>query len=276
MYEPYWGLKSSPFRNDCDARFFFRSRGHQAALLKLRYLIEHDHGGGVLVGDCGLGKTYLTQLLSRELPDTAGPIVRIVFPQLSAFELLAYLAAELGAEDAELAYEEGRLDRVLRQIVRQLKKHVERGKQPVLIIDDSHLVEDFRVFQALQQLLNFQHHKPQVAFSLILVGEPIVLGRLRRLTQLNERLGIKSSLQPLTIEETHRYVHHRLNIAGSQAEIFDESAIAELHAASAGIPRRINRLCDLALLVGYADKIETISARQIEAVAEELTTVVPC
>jgi general secretion pathway protein A len=48
-----------------------------------------------------------------------------------------------------------------------------------------------------------------------------------------------------------------------------------LYELSGGVPRRINRLCDLALLVGFADESSAISAEQVEAVAEELTAVVP-
>ncbi|HID23027.1 MAG TPA: hypothetical protein EYP14_11585 [Planctomycetaceae bacterium] len=149
------------------------------------------------------------------------------------------------------------------------------GRHPVLIIDDAHLIEDPRVFHALHLLLNFQYHKSRIRFSLILVGEPVLLGRLARFGPLNDRLAIKSVLQPLSEEETAAYVRHRLQTAGAEAEIFDEPALRQLHVASDGVPRRINRLCDLALLVGFADKLSTLSASQIEAVAEEVLAVVP-
>ncbi len=42
-----------------------------------------------------------------------------------------------------------------------------------------------------------------------------------------------------------------------------------------GLPRQINRLCDLALLVGYAEERLMIGAEQLEVVAEELVTVAP-
>ena len=268
-------MKTSPFRNDCDSRFFFRSRTHQAALLKLRYLIEQEQGAGVLAGATGLGKTYLTHVLARELSDASGPVVRLVDPQLSAAELLAYLAAELGADETQLASDGTRLDRTLRSLEKQLEAHRSRGHRPVLIVDDMQLVDDSHVFQALHLLLNFQHHKAPAAFSLILVGEPSLLGRIARIAQLNERLAIKSLLQPMTEDETVEYVRHRLRAAGGQSDIFDDTAMAELHAATGGVPRRINRLCDLALLIGYADKLQAITSTQIEAVAEEVTAVVP-
>ncbi|HUE16338.1 MAG TPA: hypothetical protein VMR25_19345, partial [Planctomycetaceae bacterium] len=61
---------------------------------------------------------------------------------------------------------------------------------------------------------------------------------------------------------------------GSKRDIFDREALTVLHDRAAGIPRRINRLADLALVVGYADQLETIGAAEIEAVAEEIPAAV--
>lgn len=39
---------------------------------------------------------------------------------------------------------------------------------------------------------------------------------------------------------------------------------------SGGYPRRINRICDLALLVGYAERLEEIDASVINALQNEI------
>jgi general secretion pathway protein A len=82
-------------------------------------------------------------------------------------------------------------------------------------------------------------------------------------------------LRPLNLEETVSYVSHRLTAAGATSEIFTSDALATLHQLTAGNPRRINRLCDLALLVGYAEEQVRINAPQIEAVCNELVTIAP-
>ena len=69
------------------------------------------------------------------------------------------------------------------------------------------------------------------------------------------------------------YVNHRLSAAGASRTIFEESALDALHELSSGIPRRINRLADLALLVGYADQIATLSAEHVHSVSKELVAV---
>jgi type II secretory pathway predicted ATPase ExeA len=274
MYESYWQLDCNPFDANADEKFFFGSETHQASLLKMRYLIENRKGAGVLVGGTGSGKTFLTQILAQQLAESHGPFVHIVFPQLSAAELLAYLAVELGANPQQVGSEDGGLDRTLREIERLLGEFGDQGKHPVIIIDEAHLIDDPLVFQALRLLLNFQQHN-RTQFTMIFVGQRELLCELRRIQQLEERLAVKCLLRPLTEDETVSYVSCRLQAAGAAKPIFDPEAMFALFELSGGVPRRINRICDLALLVGYADESTSITSRQIEAVSEELTAAVP-
>src|SRR5207247_10854 len=105
MYERYWGLSRRPFDDFPDADAFVRTDSHHAALLKLRYLVENRQGLGVLAGEVGTGKSTLIAVLQRDLPPAHRPVVSIVYPRMSAAELLAYLAAELAAaSDADAPY----------------------------------------------------------------------------------------------------------------------------------------------------------------------------
>lgn len=272
MYQGYWKFTCNPFENDANPQAFFRSETHQSALLKLRYLVENHKGAGVLVGGTGFGKSYLIQMLTHQLAEPIGPIVQIVFPQLSAAELLAYLAVELGADQAAVGSDQGGLDRTVREIERLLKVLGEQGRNPVIVIDEAHLIEDVQVFQALRLLLNFQQ-PGQSRFSLIFVGQRELLNSIRRIGQLEERVTVKCLLRPLSLEETSDYVACRLEAAGATTPLFQPEALATLHELSGGVPRRINRLCDLALLVGFADESRAISAEQVAAVGEELAVV---
>jgi general secretion pathway protein A len=273
MYEQYWGLSRRPFENDARPEYYFPSDTHQAALLKLRYVVESKLGGGMLVGGFGCGKSYLAHMLAHQLPEHAGPVVHIGYPQMSAAELLAYLAAELGDDADADADRVPTLDRTVRSIERQLKSLSNRRRHPVVIVDEAHLIEDPHVFRALHLLLNFQQH-PDVNCSLLLLGERSLLARVQRVEALDERLAVKAVLRPFNADETSHYVQHRLNVAGRTDSIFDPSACEALFELSGGVPRKINRLCDLGLLVGYADQLRRLSAQEIEAVAEELTVAI--
>lgn len=272
MYTDYWQLNSSPFENNVDTRFYFESESHHASVLKLRYMIENDKGAGLLVGGTGLGKTFVLNVLSESLDGAFGPFVHLVFPQMSAGELLSYLAAELNVREESLRRDVSGLDRTIRAIQQQISQYNAQGRHPVLLIDEAHMIEDQTTFQALRLLMNFQ--PIGLKFSLIFSGQNELLSRIRRIPQLEERLGVKCILRPMSYEETLGYVTHRIRMAGVSRPLFSPDALESLFELSGGIPRQVNRLCDLALLVGLADNSNQVSGDQIEAVSEELTALI--
>jgi type II secretory pathway predicted ATPase ExeA len=268
MYEQHWNLACRPFESYFSPAFFYDSDTHQAARLKLRYLVENRLGTGVLCGGIGTGKTAVAAFLQHELGEACGPVAHLVFPKMPAAALLAYVASKLGAPETAADSRQG-IDRTLTRIEARLRESSQHGQHPVIIVDESHLIDDVRIFECLQLLLNFQLDAA-CSFSLVLVGGTSLFGRLERMPQLNDRIAVRSVLEPLSLDDTIGYVAHRLHAAEAKGKIFDDDAVAELHARSGGIPRRINRLADLALVVGYADQLETIGAAEIEAVADEI------
>lgn len=270
MYEQHWRFRRPPFRTSTSADFFYPARSHESALLKLRYLVEQHQGIAVITGPSGCGKSCLLDTFGEQAPAACRPIIPVVFPQLGSAELLGYLAAKLEAGDGTPCPTHDSLDHVLQRLEQQLIKATAAGRQPVILLDDAHLIADRRVFQTLQLLLNYRRAE-RVEFSIILAGQPELVGQLKRYPALFDRLAFVATLQPLSAEETAAYVEHRLRIAGATAPIFDAPALAAIHEHSRGLPRRINRLCDFALLVGYADQLDRLTAGEITAVAEELT-----
>lgn len=275
MYLEHWNLERRPFENTLEPEFFFPSQTHQAALLKLRYLIENQKGAGVLVGPTGTGKTFVTRRLAQELSQQVGPWLNFVFPQMSADDLLTDVAIRLGGESAAADWPTHSVlprSAALRIIEQSLDKCSRAGRHPVLVIDDAHLIDDPATMQTLELLLNFQQ-PPQRTFSLILLGDRLLLSRLSRMPRFDERLAVRAMLQSLSPDETARYIRFRLEVSGARKAIFDAEALAEIAELSDGIPRRINRLTDLALLVGYADGRNRLTASDVSAVSDELATV---
>jgi type II secretory pathway predicted ATPase ExeA len=272
MYEQYWNLDCRPFETHFSPAFFFDSETHLAARLKLRYMIDHRLGTGVLCGGIGTGKTAIAAFLQHELSETCGPIAHLVFPKMPAAAFLSYVATKLGAPETPADSRQG-IDRTLGRIEAKLREAAELGKHPLMIVDEAHLIDDVRVLECLQLLLNFQQD-PACAFSLLFVGALSLFGRLERIPQLNDRIAVRSVVEPLSHDDTMGYIAHRLHVAGAKREIFDQHAVEALHERSGGIPRRINRLADLALVVGYADQLDSIGAGEIEAVAEDIPSAI--
>ena len=272
MYQAYWQLHSRPFENSVDAKSYYPSEVHQGALLKLRYAVENERGAALLTGAAGSGKTLLINSLKRQIDDRFAPFVHLVFPQMTVSELLAYLAAEMGALPSPSAA--ASVDECVRRLQHFLIENSRKGCHAVIAIDEAQLLVDGEALETLRLLLNFEGlAKP--ALTLVLIGQPQLLPALERLPGLEARLGIKCLLRPFTLDETASYVSHRMTAAGATHEIFSSDALTTLHQLTGGNPRRINRLCDLALLIGYAEEQVRINAPHIEAVCNELVTIAP-
>ncbi len=272
MYEAYWQLHQKPFEGTADPRFYYPGEPQQAAILKLRYAIENRRSAALLCGASGTGKTLVGGMLRATLDASFSPIVHLVFPQMPTAELLGYLADEMEGEEPGAAPTTTR--RSVRRIKDFLGKNAHAGHHAVLIVDEAHLIDSAETFESLRLLLNFET-EGQPGITLLLCGQTALLPKLERMPALEERLSVKSLLRPLTERETGEYVSHRLRVAGATSPIFDPQAMAALHGFTQGIPRRINRLCDLALLIGFAEERKTIGAEHLESVAQELVAVTP-
>jgi type II secretory pathway predicted ATPase ExeA len=266
MYREYWQLESKPFEPIGDSRFCFPCETQRGALHKLRYAVESRRGAALLAGPSGIGKTLLVRQLREELGGAVDRFVQVVFPLMSSRDFLAYVADEIGAPPAESG------ERSVEASLRRLELALSEGSHTLLAVDEAHLLEDSGLLETLRLLLNLQSAGvPQ--FTLLLVGQPALLNAMQRNATLDERLDLKSLLKPLAEAETTDYIVHRLNAAGATREIFSPEAMVVVHELTGGIPRRINRLCDLALMVGYAGQQHTIDAAQLEAVNNELVAV---
>jgi type II secretory pathway predicted ATPase ExeA len=134
------------------------------------------------------------------------------------------------------------------------------------------LLEDSGLLESLRLLLNLTV-EGRTGFTLLLVGQPALLPMVARHGSLDERIDIKVLLPALTADETAEYVGRRLEAAGATREIFTIGALTTIYQLAAGVPRRINRLCDLALLVGFANGAQEIDAEDVHAVHDELVAV---
>ena len=271
MYQRYWHLETPPFENSLDAGFFFPSGTHQGALLKLQSAGETRKELALLTGGHGTGKTYLTHVLEHDLGPDAGPFVRVIFPQMSPAEMLSYIAVRIGCPEIEVHSDRGGVDRTLRVVEGRLQQLSESGVRLVLVIDDAHLLSPEHL-QTLQLFLNIQQHAGD-ACLVILTGRPDLLPHVQRVGGLYQRVSVRMALHGLSEDEVGRYVDHRLARAGSEGVIFEEASIRILWELSQGSPRRLNQICDLALLVGYADSLSAITPVELEAAAQELTSV---
>jgi type II secretory pathway predicted ATPase ExeA len=270
MYLDYWQLNTKPFEPITDRAAFYSNESSEGALLKLRYAIESRRPAMALAGPAGVGKTLVVQLLLAELAEAFRPRVHLVFPQMSSRDLLVYLAEQFGAPPADPPRHT--IEESVRRLEFFLTQNARQGRHAIVVIDEAHLLEDCGALETLRLLLNFET-EGRPTLSLILVGQMGLISAIGRLPSLEERMSAKALLRALTPEETAAYVRQRLAAAGATRELFSADAIEALHYLSHGVPRQINRLGDLSLLVGFADRLPKLTAREVETISEELVAI---
>lgn len=272
MYENHWMLTRKPFENWIDESLYYPSEVHQTALLQTRYAIESKRSAIALCGDSGIGKSFLIQMLFGQLEACFAPQTRIVFPQLESNELAGHFADKLTGSVGP----SGETPRVtLSRIEKFLDKNAATGHHPVVVIDEAHTLHSGEQLETLRLLLNLGEQSPhsESAWTLLLVGHSTLISTIERNRAFDERLSTKCLLHRFTSDQTAAYLSHRLQQAGGDVDqIFTAEAIDTLHLRSAGIPRRINRLADLALMVGFAEELVRIDAEQIDGLHQELVT----
>ena len=263
MYESYWQLKEKPFENTPNPRFIYYSQRHEEAHSRMLYAIRERKGALILTGECGSGKTLLSRVLLEELSGEGYQSAIILNPILEPLDLLKEIVYQLG-ESTSLS---SKMD-LLHCLNNLLYKNKDENKKTVLLIDEAQAIP-LQAFEELRLLLNFQLND-LFLFTLILLGQPELKEKMNILPQLRQRFSMKYHLNALTPQQTKEYVLHRLMVAGAQKEIFEENVFAKIHGFSGGIPRRINNICDLVLLVGSGERLDKIDEKIIEQVAEDL------
>jgi len=265
MYESHFGFSAKPFQLNPDPDFFFGSRGHKRAMAYLEYGLHQGEGFIVITGEVGAGKTTLLRGLLRRIPaDTIVP-VQIVSTQVDSDDLLRLVATAFGLPS-------GGQDKAT--LLTRLQQHLEslhaEGRRALLIVDEAQNLSA-RAVEELRMLSNFQVGTRSLVQS-FLVGQPEFREIMQRpeMRQLKQRVIASYHLGPLDATETRNYIEHRLRHVGwADRPAFESIAFTAIHAASEGIPRRINTLCDRLLLAAFLGEKPQITEADVAAVAKE-------
>ena len=266
MYEAYFGLKENPFTLSPDPRYLYLSSQHQEALNCLIYGIGEKKGFIVVTGGIGAGKTTLCRALLAGMDGMTASAL-IFNPALSDIELLKTINQEFGIRIVG----RGTKKRYIDALNAFLLENFAAGKNAVLMIDEAQNLSH-SVLEQIRMLSNLETVREKL-IQIILLGQPELLRLLAlpSLRQLNERITVRYDLKPLAREDVQHYVEHRIATAGGRTEaIFVPGSYGRIYRMSRGIPRRINAICDRALLVAYGKDLRTVDRRIVRAAIRDI------
>ncbi|MBW2512142.1 MAG: AAA family ATPase [Deltaproteobacteria bacterium] len=265
MYESFFAFKEKPFSLTPNPRFLFLSKTHNEVYAHLIYGIEHRTGFVEVTGEVGTGKTTILRTLLSHLDEDRYRVAFIFNPKLTAFELLRNINREFGVADDGLSNPD-----LIHSLNEFLLAENRAGRTPILVIDEAQNLSG-EVLEQIRLLSNLETEEDKL-IQVILVGQPELRNHLNdhSLRQLNQRIAVRYHLRPLNGEETSSYILNRLKIAGRpDMNVFSSGALKKIFKYSGGVPRRINLICDRALLTAYTEDRGIVSASDVrQAVAE--------
>jgi len=263
MYESFYGLKERPFALLPDPSFLFMTKRHKTALTLLEYSLQNRQGFTVITGEVGCGKTTLI----NRLLDEVGPELKVGlmnfthnnFGEMAEWIMMAFGLEYRGKSKVEL-YDD---------FVQYLIREYAAGHPVVLIIDEAQNM-GVKGLEEVRMLSNVNAQKDYL-LHLILVGQPELQQLLQKdeLRQLTQRVSVAYNLEPLKLQEVVAYIRHRLEVAGGDPDLFTPAALRLIHAASDGVPRLVNTICDLALVYGFSAGERVVDGPVIRAVLRD-------
>ena len=267
MYLNHWSFSKKPFENTPDPEFAYYSKQHLEALTRFLYAVVERKGAAILTGEYGSGKTLISRIITNRLlqEERQYNVALIVNPAITAIEMLREIVYQLGADTSK---DIQKMD-ILKVLNEKLYENMNTKRHTVIIIDEAQIIENDAIFEEIRLLLNFQSDD-KFLLTLLLLGQPELRQKVGRIPQLEQRFSVKYHLMNLGFDDTVNYIQHRSKTAGRQDSIFTDSAYKLIYEASGGIPRKINNICDISLMLGYNKGLNKIDENIVLSVAEDM------
>ncbi len=266
MYDGFYNLSQKPFQLSADPEFFFQSSVHKRALAYMQYGLTQGEGFVLVTGSPGTGKTMLVKSLIKNLNKDKLLIGLMMTSQVGPEDTLRLVASTFGFQ-----YLHNDKASLLTSFEKFIVEKAREGRRLLLIVDEAQNLPR-QSLEELRMLTNLDVNGATV-FQVFLIGQPELKRTIYapEMEQLKQRLVSTYQLDPLDLDETREYILFRLQTAGWNGKPeFSAGVFEVIHEFTAGIPRKINSLCDRLLLFGYLEELEVLDEHAVSMVISEV------
>ena len=261
----FFGFTRTPFGRDLAPGMLHRHTSHGEAVARIGWCIT-EHRIGVITGEVGAGKTVAVRAALAGLDPTRHTIIYLPNPTVGVRGIHHQIVAALGHRP--LTHHATLVPQTVDALA---VEQVERGRTPVLVIDEAHLL-DHDQLESIRMLTNHDMDSSS-PFACLLVGQPTLRRRMKLgvLAALDQRIGLRYAMPPMTPEETGSYLRHHVTLAGRSDTLFSDDATALIHQTSRGYPRAVNNLAVQALVAAFAADKAIVDESSTRAAVAEVT-----
>ncbi|MBP2371791.1 ExeA family protein [Pseudonocardia parietis] len=261
----FFGFTRTPFGRDLAPGMLHRHTSHDEAVARIGWCVA-ERRIGVITGEVGAGKTVAVRAALAALDPTRHTIIYLPNPTVGVRGIHHQIVAALGARP--LTHHATLVPQTVDTLALE---QVERGRTPVLVIDEAHLL-DHAQLESIRMLTNHDMDSTS-PFACLLVGQPTLRRQMKLgvLAALDQRIGLRYAMPSMTSEETSSYLRHHIGLAGRSDTLFSDDAAALIHQTSRGYPRAVNNLALQALVAAFAADKAIVDESSTRAAVAEVT-----
>jgi type II secretory pathway predicted ATPase ExeA len=264
--QSHYGFTRMPFGRDLAPGMLHRHDSHSQAAARITWCIR-ERTLGVITGEVGAGKTVALRAALAGLDASRHALIYLPNPSVGVRGINHAVVAALGG--VPRTHHATLVPQALDAIAHE---QAERGRTPILAIDESHLLQPPQL-EAIRMLTNHDLDSAS-PLACLLIGQPTLrrMIKLGVLAALDQRISMRYTMAAMTSDETTSYLRHHLKLAGRSDTIFSDDAIELVHTTSRGLPRAVNNLALQALIAAYTDRKAIVDQSSARTAVNEVTT----
>lgn len=262
----HWGFTRTPFGRDLAPGILHRHHAHGEAAARISWTIS-ERALAVITGEVGVGKTVAARAALASIDPSRHIVIYLGNPAVGARGIHHAIVTALGGSPR---FHHATL--VPQAADALATEHAERGRTPVLVIDEAHLL-DHTQLEGVRMLTNHDMDS-RSPFATLLIGQPTLRRKIKLgvLAALDQRIAVRYHMTGMTGEETAGYLRHHLALAGRSDTLFSDDAITLIHSTSRGYPRAVNNLAIASLLAAFAANKAIVDESSARTAVTEVTT----